>query len=230
MSTYKLNDVRDNSIFEHELTKELERGSTTLVKAALKIGISSATLRILLSAEGKIREQKRKGSPITVSHADIARLARDYADSIAFTDLGRFFGVGGTIARKLRDASDIPIWIRGGKNGTKHRYLFRRGDLRAWVDRLVGDVRVLTQLPDNCLLLAETPLRKNFPVVDLVQAIRGGKLTIAGRLAGRPKFGGAILRIEEIEACMPDEMKTKLGSQRRPPRGPYRKQRMARWA
>lgn len=197
--------------------------SSTLTDASKDIGVSSATLRTLLDAEGRIRKAKRKGSPVAVARNDVARIADDVADSVPFARLATILGVGGTIAKKLRNVGEIPIWIPGGRNGAKHRYLIRKADVEKWVDELIGDVPMLASVPNDCLLLADAPLVKKFPVVSLVGAIRDCRITIVGRLEGRPTFGGAILRTADVVASVPPEITKKLGSQRRGPRGPYGK-------
>jgi len=82
-------------------------------------------------------------------------------------------------------------------------------------------VPMIESAPNDGILLAETPFRKIFPIVALVQAIRDRRITVIGRLNGKPKFGGAILRTADVEASVPAEIKKKLGSQRRGLRGPY---------
>lgn len=188
--------------------------SSTLAKAARQIGVRSGTLRILLRAEGNIREEKRKGSPIAVSRDDINRLTDEYSHSIAFSGLGDFLGVGRKIAERLRDNGEIPIWIPGGKHGTKHRYLFRLTELALWVDSLIGDAPLLDSIPEDCLTLADTPLRKHFPVGELVSAIRDGRVTVAGRLTNRAKFGGAILRAQEVDAAVPIAIRLRMGGKK----------------
>ncbi len=202
--------------------------SSTLTDASKEVGVAPATLRTLLDAEGRIRKDKRKGSPVAVKRDHLARLAEDYADSITFAALAPLLGVGGTIVKKLRDVKEIPVWIPGGKHGSKHRYVIRRRDVEEWVDNLVGNVSTLASVPETGLLLADAPLRKHFPVVELVRAIRNGTVAIIGRLDGQPQFGGAILRMSDVDAAVPADVKKKLGSQRRGPRGPYGKQKHKR--
>lgn len=170
-----------------------------------------------------MREEKRKGSPIRVARDDIARLTEDYANSLSFAGLAPLLGVGRKIAEKLRDRTELPIWIPGGKNGAKHRYLFRRVDVERWVDELIRDVPLRSTVTDECLLLADAPNRMHFPIDALIKAIRDGGIPVVGRLVDRPKFGGAILRKADVEAKVPAEIKQKMGSQRRGPRGHYKK-------
>lgn len=200
-----------------------ERPTSTLAKAAQKVGVRPGTLRTLLHAEGKIRDEKRKGSPIKVSIDDIARLSEDYTSSLSFAGLAPFLGVGRKIAEKLRDTNEIPVWIPGGKHGAKHRYLYRQVDVENWIDALIGEVPLLSAVPDECLLLADTPKRKHFPIDALINAIRDRRVTVVGRLSDRPKFGGAILQEAETDAAVPSHIKQSMGSQRRGPRGYYRK-------
>lgn len=198
-----------------------QSSSSSLTQAAKIIGVSQRTLRTLLEAEGKIRPTKQKGHLVPVATTDIARLKEDYATSISFAGVGPLLGVGGRIARNLRDSGELPVWIAGGKHGTKHRYLYRRQDLESWVDDLIGTVPVRKSLPRNGMLLADVPLMAKFPTLELVRAIREKRVIILGRLRGRPKFGCAIISIRNAHEHVPRDLRLALGSQRRGPRGPY---------
>jgi hypothetical protein len=218
----------DNSKWQSEIFPSLtesqrQRPMSTLSEAASQIGVRSGTLRTLLEAEGKISEQRRKGSPIRVQRQDITRLTEDYADSVSFADIPPILGVGRKIAMKLRDAALLPVWIPGGKNGPKHRYLFRRRDIEAWVNELIGDVPLHTEIPEDCLLLADAPNRKHIPIYDLVGAIRDRRVPVVAKLRELPKFGGAIVRAADVDAAVPLHIRQKMGTQRRGPRGSYRK-------
>ncbi|KAA0074727.1 DNA-binding protein [Tardiphaga sp. P9-11] len=186
----------------------------------------------MLEAEGKIREEKRKGSPVRVQRQDVTRLAEDFADSVSFTDIAPILGVGRKIAMKLRDAAELPVWIPGGKNGPKHRYLFRRRDIEAWVDELIPDVPPHTEIADDCVLLADAPNRKHIPIFDLIEAIRNHRVQVVARFRDYPKFGGAILRATQVDAAVPLHIRRKMGAQRRGLRGRYsaKEQRVSRSA
>jgi hypothetical protein len=161
---------------------------------------------------------------VHVSNEDINQLREEYANSIPFAGLAPLLGIGLRMALRMRDELDIPVWIQGGKHGDKHRYVFRRADVEMWVDKLVGDPPYFPELPNGCSLLADTPNRKNFRIDHLISAIREGRVTIAGRLTGREKFGGTILDDATVETAVPAEIRRKMGNQRRGSRGgSYRK-------
>ncbi|WP_157933980.1 hypothetical protein [Microvirga ossetica] len=191
--------------------------------AAAKIKVRPGTLRTLLANEGKIRPEKRKGVYVPVRYDDAERLATDYADSVAFAGIEPILGVGRKIAMSLRDAGKLPVWIPGGKMGDKHRYIFRRKDIEGWVDGLMGDVVELDAVPEGCIALAETPLKIKVPTEVLVDAIKEGKVTPVGRLRGKPKFGGTIIKRTDAFAIRPEEITRKLSEKRGGARGPYKK-------
>ncbi|MBN9598742.1 MAG: TniQ family protein [Afipia sp.] len=195
--------------------------SLTLTEASRNIGVRRETLRDLLEIDGKVRKEKRRGSPVAIANDDVARIARDYVSAVSLRQLAPLLGVGTCSTRMLHNAKEVPEWILGGKFGEKRRYRFRQADIAKWVDDLIGEVPMIESAPNDGILLAETPFRKIFPIVALVQAIRDRRITVIGRLNGKPKFGGAILRTADVEASVPAEIKKKLGSQRRGLRGPY---------
>lgn len=201
-----------------------EDGSTlTLSDAARGMRARPGTLRRILETESAIRREKRKGSPVAVGREHAALIAQDYKDSVPLARIPELLGVGGTITRKLARSGMLPVWIPGGSMGAKHRYVIRRRDLDAWVDALVGNVPTLPALPPGCLTVAEAPLRRNIPITVLVDAVRSGKVRIVGTLQGRPRFGGAVAAVSDIEAAVPRKVRVRMGSRRSGPRGPYGK-------
>ncbi len=194
-----------------------------LNKAATKIKVRVGTLRTLLANEDKIRPEKLKGAYVPVRHSDVERLAVDYANSVPFAGIEPILGVGRKIALSLRDSGKLPIWIPGGKMGNKHRYLFRRKDIEAWVDGLLREAVELDAVPEGCIALAEAPLKIKVPVEVLVDGIEEGKVRVVGRLKGKPKFGGAVITRADVFAVRPEEITRKLSEKRRGPRGPYKK-------
>ncbi|WP_046869226.1 TniQ family protein [Microvirga massiliensis] len=197
--------------------------TTTLRDAARKVRARPDTVRMLLEAESKVLAEGRKGSPVAVDSEDVRRLAAEYGDAVPFARIPELLGVGGTIAKRLLEAGMLPVWIPGGRNGVKHRHVFRRGDLEAWVEALVGDVPSLPWPPCGCLTVAEAPLRKNIPVTALVEAVRDGRIRVIARLSGQPAFGGAVVLASEVEAAMPEDVRRRMAARRSGPRGPYRK-------
>jgi hypothetical protein len=190
-----------------------------LAKAATKVKVRPSTLRKLLANEDKIRPEKMKGVRVSVQNDDIARFAADYADAVPFARIAGILGVGRKIPEALRDQGRLPIWIPGGKMGNKHRYLLRRKDIEGWVDCLIGDARELQALPDECITLADAPLKIQVSIGTLVDAIKDGRLKIVGRLKEKPKFGGAVIRIVEASSIRHEEISRKVSEKRRGSRG-----------
>ena len=222
---------KDHRIWRSAVTPPLtaiqrQRPASTLTDAASEIGILPSTLRILLQAEGKIIEGNRKGSAGRLQRDDIIRLKEAFADSINFAGIPSLLGVGRKIAVKLRDAGTIPVWIPGGKHGTKHRYLYKRRDVEAWVNVLIGDVPQQSEIPSSCILLADAPNRYHIPIDVLVQAIGDRRIDVVASLRDRPKFGGAILCGAQVDVAVPIAIRMKMGAQQRGPRGPYAKKRL----
>lgn len=195
----------------------------TLSAAATAVRARPGTVRKLLEAENGIRRQKRKGSPVSIPAADVRRLADDYAASIPLERVAQVLGVGGGISRKLVATRSIPIWIAGGKRGTKHRHVIRRRDLEAWVASLIGDVASVSDVPEGCITLAEAPKSRKIPITVLLNAIKEGLIKVQARLDGRPNFGGAIVRTADVDAAVPADVRRRMGARRSGPRGPYRK-------
>jgi hypothetical protein len=208
---------------------KLERADTAakpLARSARQIGMSNMTLRSLLEARGKLSAERQQGRPIGVDLDIIRELADEYRDAITFKDACKLLGLSYEATRTLREAKEIPVWIPGGVEGSKHEYVIRKHDVEAWVADLLGSVPVLGVQPQDTVTLSRIGNLAKLDIMNAIRAIRDKRLTVIGCLSGQPRFGGAVVSLEEAKSCVPEEIRTRWAASRPwacGPRGPYKK-------
>jgi hypothetical protein len=171
----------------------------TLVEAARMCRVRVGTLRKLLAAEGLIRREKRRGSPVMVQRAIAERMARDLADPIRLKSLADIIGVGGTSLVKLVRSGRVPVWMRGGCR-QKHQYMFRRSEVIGWLRNLTGHATTVTVIPDGMITVADTPLAAHVAITVLVDAIASGQILVEAVLHGEQNLRGALVRLDAVKA------------------------------
>jgi hypothetical protein len=171
----------------------------TLVEAARMCHVRVGTLRKLLAAEGLIRSEKRRGSPVMVHSGIAERMARDLDDSISLRSLADIIGVGGTSLVKLVRSGRVPVWMRGGGR-QKHQYMFRRSEVIAWLFNLIGHAISVEVIPGGMIRVADTPLAAHLAITVLVDAIASGQILVEAVLKGEQNLRGALVRLEAAKA------------------------------
>jgi hypothetical protein len=166
--------------------------------------------------------EKRKGSAIVLDRDVIDALEAKIKDSIAFAHVPRLLGVGIKVVRALRNNNLLPIWVYGGHNGVKHRYMCIQTEIEEWVTSLIKHPKTLQTVPDHCITLAKA-VRKQVPISAIVAAIRSGDINIVAVLEGKSRFGGAIIPIAELIAARPPELQQAFSRRRVAPRKSFKK-------
>lgn len=184
---------------------------SSLTYAAYTIGIGSKTLRDHLIKEGAIEDVSYSGSVISINDDEVAYLKAKFQDSVPLSAVGGLLGVGGKIVKALMQQTLLPVWIKGGPDGEKHRYRILRSDLEAWVTELIEAQPLAEKLPSGSVLLKDAPLKTKAPINSIVESIRSGRVRVYGCFNGIPRFGGAILNLAEVIAVRPEDMTQKLG-------------------
>jgi hypothetical protein len=179
-------------------------------------------LRKLLKAESTCSREKRKGSAIVLGRNVIDDLEAKIKVSIPFARVPELLGVGIKVARALRDNNLLPIWVHGGHNGIKHRYICIHTEIDEWVTSLIKHPKTVQTLPDNCVTLAKA-VRKQVPIPAILAAIQSGKINVVAVLSGKSRFGGAIIPITELIAARPPELQQAFGLRRTVPRKSFKK-------
>jgi hypothetical protein len=207
----------------------LERSDTSakpLRRSARQVGMSNMTLRKLLEARGKLSAERQQGRPIGVDLEIVRELADDYRDAITFKDVCKLLGLSYVATRKLREAKEIPVWIPGGLEGSKHEYVIRKHDVESWVDALLGVVPVLDAQPPDTVALSRIGKVVKLDTMSAINGIRDKSLTVIGCLSGQPRLGGAVVSLEQAKSCVPAERRARWQASRPwacGPRGPYKK-------
>lgn len=176
-----------------------DNSTITLSEAAQMCHVRSGTLRKLLAAENLIRTKKRKGSPVMVPRAIAQRIARDLSDSVALKGAAEIIGVGGTSLIKLVRSGRVPAWMRGG-NQQKHRYIFRRTEVLAWMKDMIGHASTVVTTPDGMISVTDVPSATNVAITILVDAIASGQIRVERVLEGKPNLRGALVRLDAVRA------------------------------
>jgi hypothetical protein len=172
-------------------------GPVTLSEAASMAKVRTATMRKLLSMEGLIRTEKRKGVPVLVGRAVAERMARDIADALSLTGLGERLGLSRTALTKLVRSNIIPSWIAGRKHG-QFGYLFRRAEIEAWVDDLLGSAPTLEIAPARTVNLASAPHTCRIATTVLVSAIMRGEIRVVGVCGETRDFQSAHVTFDDV--------------------------------
>ncbi len=174
-----------------------EETTITLSEAARLCRVRPGTLRKLLAAEDLIRDEKRKGAPISVRRDVAERIATDLQQSMTLTALGPFIGVSNTSLLKLVRSGAIPAWVMGG-NHTKHRYLFRKSEVTDWLNKLIKTVPSVERLPHGTVPIADTALRCGIAMKVLVEAIMAEKIAVVAVLRDKRNLAGALLSVRAV--------------------------------
>jgi len=175
------------------------RGSMTLTAAANLAHVRVGTMRKLLAYEGLIRDEKRKGVPISVERKTAERIAEDIRHSLTLDGLGEKLGVSSTGLRKLVRSGLVPVWIGGGVQG-QHGYIFREREVSAWMDGVVGSAKTVRRMPPDAVSLAEAPGRFAIAITVLVRAILAGDLQVIAVRGKIRNFAGALLNADAVLA------------------------------
>jgi TniQ len=174
-----------------------EETRITLSEAAKICRVRPGTLRKLLAAEDLIRDEKRKGAPISVRRDVAERIATDLQQSMTFTALGPFIGVSNTSLLKLVRSSTVPAWVMGG-NHTKHRYLFRKSEVTDWLNRVIGPTPSVDRPPYGTAPIADAPLRCGIAMRVLIEAILAEKISVVAVLGDQRNLAGALLSVRAV--------------------------------
>jgi hypothetical protein len=167
-------------------------GPVTLSEAASMAKVRIGTMRKLLSMEGLIRTEKRKGVPVLVERAVAERMARDIATALTLTSLEEHLGVSRTALTKLVRSNVIPSWIAGGKSG-QHSYFFRKAEIAQWLADLLGAAPALKKAPARTISLAKAPQTCRIAITVLVSAIMRGEIRVIGVLQGKSRDFSSVL-------------------------------------
>lgn len=174
-------------------------GQITLSEAADMAKVRTATMRKLLAAEGLIRQEKRKGIPVLVERANAERIAQDIDQALTLTSLAPHLGLGAKAVKKLARAGVLPTWVIGGIAG-QHTYLFRKADISAWMDHIIGDAPTVDGAPCSAICLADAPRRYHVGITVLVRALQRRELHVVGLLRGNRDFSSALVNRQDMEA------------------------------
>ncbi|MGY4169888.1 TniQ family protein [Bradyrhizobium sp. USDA 4529] len=172
-------------------------GPVTLSEAASMAKVGTATMRKLLSMEGLIRAEKRKGLPVLVERAVAERMSLDIADALSLTGLGGHLGLSRTALFKLVRSDVIPSWVAGGKVG-QLSYLFRRAEITKWMDELLGDVPTVQVPPAGTISLADTPNACHIASTALVNAIKRREIRVIGVCGEKRDFQTALVYADDV--------------------------------
>lgn len=197
-------------------------GGLTLTDAAVQLGVCPRTLRKLLTVEGKCIHELRKGSAIVLARNLIDALEIKIKGSVPFSRVPELLGVGVKPAKSLRDQNLLPVWIRGGHNGIKHRYMCIREEIEEWVTSLIKHPKTVPTVPDNCVTIAKA-IRKQVPISAIVAAIQSGEINVVAVLSGKSRFGGAIIPVTELIAARPPELQRAFRRRRVVPRKSFKR-------
>jgi TniQ len=173
--------------------------SITLNEASRMCRVRPGTLRKLLAAENLIRPEKRKGSPVMIPFKIAKRMANDLAASVNLRGVAEIVGVRGVALVKLSRSGSIPAWVRGG-NVTKPTYIFRRAEVVAWLNKLIGRAPPVTVVPDGMIPVVEAAEAASIAITVLVNAIATGHVRVERVLKGKRNLRGALVLLDAVKA------------------------------
>jgi len=137
------------------------------------------------------------------------RMANDLATSINLKGVAEIVGVERTSMRNLSRSGNIPSWVIGGT--VTKTYIFRRAEVIAWMDRLIGGAQPVTVVPKGMITVADAPKAFGMAITALINGIANGHVRVERVLEGKPNFRGALVRLEAVKAY-----RKLVGPQKRP--------------
>ncbi|WP_426434100.1 TniQ family protein [Bradyrhizobium genosp. P] len=181
-------------------------GPVTLSEAASMAKIRTGTMRKLLTIEGLIRSEQKKGVPVLVERAIAERVAWDIAESLTLSGLENHLGLGRKALLKLVRSGLIPTWVTGGFRG-QHSYIFRKAEIAMWFEDLLGKPPTLEVPPADAVCVADAFVTCLIPATVLVCAIGRREISVLGICGKRRNFKSALVKCADVL-----EYKVKIGA------------------
>jgi len=177
-------------------------------QAARGCGTSVKTLRRLLEMEGYLSSDLKKGSPIRIERDLADRFAADLTDALTQVDLAEFTGLRIASVEQLCKANAIPCWLRGGGIDA-HRYLYRRDDVAAWMNAIIGNPPDAVDSQADAVPIADYAAVKGISILDVVSMLEKRQLDI--RIPAGIEANFATVVVTDLSLAAPDR-KEAVGS------------------